>query len=126
MDDRLKNNVQTLLDIIEEDMKANEVEMTEKIPSFIQDYNKKFNELNQENTTLEAQLTTVTVEYNESKHSETELTKEHQKLAQEIEEKIMNHNQTAQENTQKLTKLMSELQVLKSKCDGLQNKITIN
>ena len=47
-------------------------------------------------------------------------------MANEIEDKILKHNEIAQANTQKLTKLMSELQVLKSKCGTLQNKININ
>jgi len=42
MDHRIKKNVQSLLQVIEEDLKANELEMTEKIPSFIADYEHKY------------------------------------------------------------------------------------
>ena len=41
MDNRMQDNVQTLLKIIEEDISANREEMNEKIPSFIEDYKTK-------------------------------------------------------------------------------------
>jgi hypothetical protein len=53
MDSRLKENVETLINIIEEDMNANQSEMTEKIPGFIQDYKKRHDGLVDANSQLE-------------------------------------------------------------------------
>ena len=99
--------------------------MTEKIPSFISDYESKYSDLKTQNTSLEQQIQTVTVEFQQSRESETKLAAEQKRLAREVDDKILKHNEVAQENTAKLTQLMSELQLLKSQCNKLQHHIDI-
>lgn len=53
MHSRLQENVKTLIKIIEDDITANKEEMTQKIPSFIQEYETKQKELTTSNTQLQ-------------------------------------------------------------------------
>lgn len=56
MANRMRENVQTLLKIIEEDINANKEEMNEKIPSFIQEYQQKQSQLTTQNNQLKTQI----------------------------------------------------------------------
>lgn len=56
MEARMNSNVQTLLNIIEDDMRSNQVEMTQKIPVFVEDYQQKYSQLTSANTKLQQQL----------------------------------------------------------------------
>lgn len=73
MDSRLKENVETLINIIEEDMNANQSEMTEKIPGFIQDYKKRHDGLVDANSQLEQQINSVTKAYTDNRAKEQEM-----------------------------------------------------
>jgi gas vesicle protein len=92
MANRLQENVQQLVNIIEEDINANREEMKDKIPTFINEYQQKHTDLTGQNTKLRQQIENIQLLHDQSKRLEIDLTDKHTALAVEVEKKINQFN----------------------------------
>lgn len=126
MANRLQENVQQLVSIIEEDINANRQEMSEKIPSFISEYQQKHTELTQQNSNLRAQIDKIQLLHDQSKRLEIDLTDKHTALAVEVEAKINQFNELSKQSAQRITSVNVELQSLRLKVESLHSKLQIS
>ena len=99
-------------------MKSNKTEMATKIPSFLKDYQTKFNQLSTSNSQLEQQLKEIKVVHEGNQAREEALEDQHKQLTEELQNKITHFNQVLQANSERISKLKADFEVLKSQCDS--------